>query len=145
MKFRLPSEQEWRYAAGSKNEKAISPFPNDNILSCDPTITGKKKSKNEKDTTKHCLYLGNIKTDKGYQADGGFHTTSVSSYRPNAFGIYNTFGNVAEMTSTKGVVKGGSWDDVFEDCTFDKNLKLSAPDSRVGFRIVMEIYPNQTK
>ena len=139
--FRLPTEQEWRYAAGSKNEKAISPFPNDNILSCDPIITGKKKSKNETDTTEHCLYLGNIKTDKGYQADGGFHTTSVTSYRPNAFGIFNTFGNVAEMTSTKGIVKGGSWDDVFEDCTFDKNSKLSAPDSRVGFRIMMEVVP----
>ncbi len=139
VRFRLPTEQEWRYAAGSKNEKAITPFPNDNILSCDPAITGKKKSKNETDTTEHCLYLGNIKTDKGYQADGGFHTTSVTSYLPNAFGIYNTFGNVAEMTSTKGIVKGGSWDDVFEDCTFDKNSKLSAPDSRVGFRMVMEI------
>ena len=139
VRFRLPTEQEWRYAAGSKNEKAITPFPNDNILSCDPTITGKKISKNETDTTEHCLYLGNIKTDKGYQADGGFHTTSVTSYLPNAFGIYNTFGNVAEMISTKGIVKGGSWDDVFEDCTFDKNSKLSAPDSRVGFRMVMEI------
>ena len=43
------------------------------------------------------------------------------------------------MTSTKGVIKGGSWDDVFEDCKFDKNSTLVAPDSRVGFRIIMEI------
>ena len=140
--FRLPSEQEWRYAAGSKNEKSISPFPNDNILSCDPAITGKKKSKNEIDTTEHCLYLGNIKTDKGYQADGGFHTISVTSYRPNAFGIYNTFGNVAEMTSTKGVIKGGSWADLFSECTFDKNANYSDLDPRVGFRIMMEVIPD---
>ena len=46
------------------------------------------------------------------------------------------------MTSTKGVIKGGSWDDVFEECTFDKNSKLSAPDSRVGFRIMMEVLPD---
>lgn len=140
--FRLPTEQEWRYAAGSKNEKARSPFPNDRIISCDPPITGKKKSKNETDTTEHFLYLGNIKTDKGYQADGGFHTTSVTSYLPNGLGIYNTFGNVSEMTSTKDVIKGGSWGDLFSECTFDKNATYSAPDPRVGFRILMEVVPN---
>jgi formylglycine-generating enzyme required for sulfatase activity len=136
--FRLPTEQEWRYAAGSKNEKTITPFPNDNILSCNP----KNKSNRSNDTSSHCLYLGNIKTAEGYQADGGFSTTTVTSYPPNSLGIYNTFGNVAEMTNTKGIIKGGSWDDVFEDCTFDKNATYATPDPRVGFRIMMEIVPD---
>ncbi len=139
--FRLPTEQEWRYAAGSKNAKALTPFPNDNIYNCDPTITGKKKSKNAMDTTMQCMYLGNIKTDKGYHADGGFHTLKVESYVPNQLGLYTTFGNVAEMTSTKGVIKGGSWADVFEDCTFDKNATYGDVDPRVGFRIMMEVVP----
>lgn len=139
--FRLPTEQEWRYAAGSKNAKALTPFPNDNIYNCDPTITGKKKSKNAMDTTMQCMYLGNIKTDKGYHADGGFHTLKVESYVPNQLGLYTTFGNVAEMTSTKGVIKGGSWADVFEDCTFDKNVTYGDVDPRVGFRIMMEVVP----
>jgi formylglycine-generating enzyme required for sulfatase activity len=167
--FRLPTEQEWRYAAGSKNEKAITPFPNDQILTNDPKSLGIK-------TDASSCYLGNIKferksveepqiipkkdtiqpTDKkgvvdgvfisgkgkySYHDDGGFHTVTVSSYYPNALGLYNTFGNVAEMTSTKGVIKGGSWDDVFDDCTFDKNSTLAAPDSRVGFRIMMKVIP----
>ncbi len=167
VRFRLPTEQEWRYAAGSKNEKAITPFPNDQILTNDPKSLGIK-------TDASSCYLGNIKferktvekpqiipkkdtlqfTDKkgvvdgvfisgkgkySYHDDGGFHTIKVSSYYPNALGLYNTFGNVAEMTSTKGVIKGGSWDDVFDDCTFDKNSTLTAPDSRVGFRMIMEI------
>lgn len=139
--FRLPTEQEWRYAAGSKNAKALTPFPNDKIYNCDPTITGKKKSKNSTDTTMQCMYLGNIKTDKGYHADGGFHTLKVESYVPNQLGLHNMFGNVAEMTSTKGVIKGGSWDDVFEDCTFDKNATYGDVDPRVGFRIMMEVVP----
>jgi len=140
--FRLPTEQEWRYAAGSKNEKARSPFPNDSIISCDPPITGKKKLKNETNAIKKCKYLGNIKTDLGLQMDGGFHTSSVTSYLPNGLGIYNTFGNVSEMTSTKDVIKGGSWADLFSECTFDKNATYSAPDPRVGFRIMMEVVPN---
>ncbi len=140
--FRLPSEQEWRYAAGSKNAKAISPFPNDNILTCDPTITGKKKSKNATDTTKNCMYLANIKTDKGYQADGGFQMLPVHTYPSNDLGLHNTFGNVAEFTSTKGIIKGGSWADLFSECTFDKNVTYSAPDPRVGFRIMMEVVPD---
>jgi hypothetical protein len=139
--FRLPTEQEWRYAAGSKNEKATTPFPNDDILSCDPAITGKKKSKNETDTTEHCLYLGNIKTDKGYQADGGFQMLPVHTYPSNDLGLHNTFGNVAEMTSTKGIIKGGSWADLFSECTFDKNATYGDLDPRVGFRMIMEVIP----
>ena len=141
--FRLPTEQEWRYAAGSKNEKAITSFPNDNILTSNPNIKELKAlGKFTKDGVSIPIcYLGNIKTDSGYQADGGFHTTNVTSYPPNALGIYNTFGNVAEMTSTKGIIKGGSWADLFSECTFDKNTTYSAPDPRVGFRIMMEVVP----
>ena len=142
--FRLPTEQEWRYAAGSKNEKAITSFPNDNILTSNPNIKELKAlGKFTKDGVSIPIcYLGNIKTDSGYQADGGFHTTNVTSYPPNALGIYNTFGNVAEMTSTKGVIKGGSWADLFSECTFDKNATYSATDPRVGFRIMMEVVPD---
>jgi hypothetical protein len=77
-----------------------------------------------------------------YHDDGGFHMLKVDSYIPNALGLYNTFGNVAEMTSTKGVIKGGSWADLFSECTFDKNSTYAAPDPRVGFRMMMEIIPD---
>jgi formylglycine-generating enzyme required for sulfatase activity len=143
--FRLPTEQEWRYAAGSKNEKAITPFPHDNIITKDPKSFGLKNTHISRlDGTEFSIcYLGNIKTDSmRYQDDGGFHTVKSESYAPNPLGIYNTFGNVAEMTSTKGIIKGGSWADLFWECTFDKNATYSAPDPRVGFRIMMEVVPD---
>jgi len=120
--FRLPTQEEWRTAAGSGNPKAITPFPNNQIKNASG------------------CYLGNIQTSPGrYFDDGGFHMVKVSSYNPNERGFFNTLGNVAEMTSTKGKVIGGSWYNLFEDCTFDKTMDISGPDPGVGFRVVMEI------
>jgi formylglycine-generating enzyme required for sulfatase activity len=121
--FRLPTELEWRTAAGSGDPKAISPFPNNDIKTSD---------------NKH--YLGNIRTSKErFFDDGGFHQVNVKMYDPNKLGLFNTFGNVSEMTSTKGTALGGSWYNLFEECTFDKTEQYSNPDPTVGFRVVMEI------
>ena len=120
--FRLPTELEWRTAAGSGDPKAITPFPNNSI-------------KNSSD-----CYLANIQPVKGrFFDDGGFHQVKVTSYQPNKLGIFNTFGNVSEMTSTKGTALGGSWFDLFEDCTFDRKQSYSTPMPTIGFRVVMEI------
>lgn len=120
--FRLPTELEWRTAAGSGNPKAITPFPNDQIKTCDK------------------CYLGNIKTSpEKFFEDGGFHQVKVHSYDPNKMGFYNTLGNVSEMIGTKGIALGGSWYNLFEECTFDKTQQYSNPDPTVGFRVVMEI------
>ena len=141
--FRLPTEQEWRYAAGSKNAKALTPFQNGinltsgtkSSLNYNPLIYSNNGSKIElKHTNKNFEATNYINNNES-------HIVVANSYFPNDLGLYNTFGNVAEMTNTKGVIKGGSWADVFEDCTFDKNVTYSAPDPRVGFRIMMEVVP----
>lgn len=120
--FRLPTELEWKTAAGSGDPKATTPFPNNQITTAD----------------KH--YLGNIKTSSDrYFDDGGYHTVKVHSYDSNKMGLYNTLGNVSEMTTKRGVALGGSWSNLFEECTFDKTQSYSNPDPGVGFRVVMEI------
>lgn len=123
--FRLPTELEWRTAAGSGNPKAITPFPNDKIQTCDK------------------CYLGNVRTSKErFFDDGGFHQVKVHSYEPNQMGFYTMLGNVSEMTNSKGKALGGSWYDLFEDCTFDKTQTYTHPEPTIGFRVVMEVIEN---
>jgi formylglycine-generating enzyme len=82
-RFRLPSEQEWEWAArGGRNE---SPYPWGG-----PYIINKKG-----------CYLANFKPQRGnYSADGGLYTVPVDKYAPNDYGLKNMSGNVSEWTST---------------------------------------------
>lgn len=122
VRFRLPTEEEWRYVAGNRNNRALTPFENDSIKAC---ATG--------------CYQANIKTGpQRFFDDGGFHTVKVKSYPPSKLGLYNMLGNAAEMTMG-GTIKGGSWADLFDQCKFDQSQTFSLPDPRVGFRIVMEV------
>lgn len=100
-KFRLPTEAEWEYAA-----KAIVENREYN------TIKGRKKyAWNGKYTrNKSRRYRGdqlaNFKQGKGdysgvpgWSNDGGDITMKVKSYKPNAFGLYDMSGNVAEWVA----------------------------------------------
>jgi len=100
-KFRLPTEAEWEYAA-----KAIVENREYN------TIKGRKKyAWNGKYTRNKSRrfrgdQLANFKQGKGdysgvpgWSNDGGDITMKVKSYKPNAFGLYDMSGNVAEWVA----------------------------------------------
>ncbi|MGV6845158.1 MAG: gliding motility lipoprotein GldJ [Lutibacter sp.] len=100
-KFRLPTEAEWEYAA-----KAIVENREYN------NIRGRKKYAWEGKYTRNKTrryrgdQLANFKQGKGdysgvpgWSNDGGDITMPVKSYKPNAFGLYDMSGNVAEWVA----------------------------------------------
>jgi gliding motility-associated lipoprotein GldK len=79
--FRLPSEEQWEWAA--RGGRTQSPYPWGG-----PYIVNKKG-----------CYLANFKPNRGnYSADGGLYTVRADAYWPNDYGLYNMSGNVAEWT-----------------------------------------------
>lgn len=105
--------------------------------------------KNSPVNTKGC-YLGNFKVMEksvcpGLHKDGipngdGFATMGeVGSYFPNAIGLFDVVGNVAEMTAEKGKACGGSWNHPAQESTIRSINTYAKPDAAVGFRVFMEI------
>ena len=145
--YRLPSEQEWEYAARGGIKNGMYPWGG-------PYVTDEK-----------ACFLANFKSERGdYAADGALFTAEARSYKPNGYNLYNMAGNVAEWCddtynqeayvmnptmlakSAKGdqspykVVRGGSWRDAsyfLQVATRDKENGDSAR-SYIGFRTVVK-------
>ena len=155
LEYRLPTDQEFEYAArGGRNQ---SKYP-----------WGGPYLRN----TKACL-MANFKVGRGnYMDDGGMFTVNVKSYFPNDYGLYNMAGNVSEWTATaynqsaapllldfnpnftyvaktgdskylkRKVVRGGSWKDIgfFLQNSVATFEYQDQPRSYIGFRCVSS-YP----
>lgn len=57
----------------------------------------------------------------------------------NGFGMQHIIGNVAEMTATKGVAKGGSFKTSVQDLKLDSRQLYQGPQSWLGFRCVATV------
>lgn len=151
LRYRLPTEQEFEYAARGGRTQAKYPW-------------GGPYIKN----TKSCL-LANFKVGRGnYTDDGGLYTVDAKAYLPNDYGLYNMAGNVAEWTVTaynrsstsllldfspyytntaKGakVVRGGSWKDMgfFLQNSVGTYEYQDKARSYIGFRCVSD-FPGNT-
>ena len=121
-RYRLPSKEEWEYAASADLD--IKRYP-----------LGFKKSIFSNSELASNTKNGN-KEIKKLQFTA---TVPVSSYKTNKYKIYCMIGNVAEMTLTKGISKGGSWIHNTSDCEIRKEIKYEKPEKWLGFRCACEL------
>lgn len=92
------------------------------------TIKDIKKLKKEK------------KSDCNYSKGDGLFLFEKGVYFSNDIGVYDIYGNVAEMVEDSNLVKGGSWNSYSELATIAKSEPWNAKASpMVGFRPVLRI------
>lgn len=106
LQFRLPTEHEWEHAARAGSSTRY-------YFGDDAGVLGQ-----------HAWFEANQKVP-GYRA--------VGSKRPNAWGLYDMHGNMAEWVLQPGVVKmdqqilkGGCWESKAEDCCIDSVMKYKS-------------------
>ena len=146
--YRLPTEAQWEYACRAGK---TTPFHyGDALHSGMANFDGRFEYPPCGDSTFFC-----------HNPDGAYlgQTSSVGSYTPNAWGVYDMHGNVGEfcqdywgeslpggdVTDPKGpevdslrVIRGGTWGDHANDCrsTRRANIDPSESDRGLGFRVV---------
>jgi hypothetical protein len=135
--YRLPTNDEWEYAArGGLTEKR---FP------WGDTITHSEANYGSTDS-----YSYDISPTRGYHPDydnGGFpYTSPAGSFAANGYGLYDMSGNVSEwctdwypgLGGTYRIIRGGSWgfDASFARCGNPYWYYPDDTDRNIGFRTV---------
>ncbi len=133
-KYRLPTIDEWEmFASGGKD---INKWP----YGLDSTLTEVKRKWVR---SFNCIYNSidslNISRELTATIERPDITAPIESFIPNGFGLYNTIGNVSEMTAIKGIAKGGNYSMSVKECTIKSEQFYSDPTSWLGFRCVCDI------
>lgn len=117
VEFRLPTKNEWEYAALGGKEPANRDYPWNGVY-C---------------RNKNGVFLAQ------HKAIGlSFGPATISSFYPNEFGLYNMSGNVAEMINNEEIVKGGSWNQTEDQIKIQSEMPLQK-SPLVGFRPIMTL------
>ena len=116
--YRLPSEDEWEYAAraGSRDALPSGPLPN-----CDSASW----------KLSHVAW---------FRANSGRRPHAVAKRRPNRWRLYDIAGNVAEWTHERAV-RGGSWGSPARDVRYSARSEHAGTyaSPRIGLRVVRSL------
>lgn len=125
VEYRLPTEKEWAaVAARGYSEAERSHGYRDSLL-----YKGKLCQ----------MYNYKVTTPCEHRVKQGSTVATLDiagSYMPDKVGVYELFGNVSEMTLTKGVSKGGNYTLYASQCHPDSTQTYSKPEVWLGFRCV---------
>jgi formylglycine-generating enzyme required for sulfatase activity len=114
LKYRLPTREEWE------------------TLAMNGASIFKNKGKNQRSEMRlNCAVDDSLTNAHDV-------TAPVKAFEKNRFGLYQMFGNLAEMISEPEVAKGGSWKHRVEICRAGLDQKYTKPESWLGFRCVCD-------
>ena len=136
--FRLPTREEWVYAAKGGFDQSPYPWGGPNLRNkkgcylANYRPVGDQNIASDDDGN---VYVVEKKGGHLYD-DGAFFTASVNSYEPNNYGLYNMSGNVAELVAKEDVVMGGHWMSTGYDIRVTSHEEFKGPNPFTGFRLV---------
>ncbi len=141
--FRLPSKQEWIYAAkgGLKN----NPYPwggpytrnAKGVYLANYNIVGEHNLKANENGKPEIVDHPKYKVE--FLKDIVFGPATTKSYFKNDFGLYNMAGNVAELVADENVAMGGHWKSYGNDIQITSQINFEGSNPFVGFRPVMSV------
>ncbi len=153
LKFRLPTHEEWIYAAKGglelstygwggpylRNSKGQS-LANYTRIGAENVHYNLEKGEYEIVFTQHSGRT--IATTLG---DGGDVTAPAKSYWPNGYYLYNLNGNVSEMVADKNIIVGGDWRSPGYDIRNYSYKEYTGANPITGFRVVASYVDTEKK
>ena len=136
--YRLPTKLQFYCAAKGGYEESTYPWSgpflinSKGLLQCNYRRYG-DEAIHKDENGKYVL----AKSDYNYIDVENGSPGPVTDFFPNAFGLYNMSGNVAEMILQAGIAMGGSWDDTGYDVRIKSEQQYTEPSPKIGFRLVL--------
>lgn len=159
VEYRLPTEAEWQQAAAGPLGSGHTPA---SLVPPSPKARPKPVATRKEPGLDSCLVALRIPAASAiyklpYNLRENYYTTETNQVfecsvkpgqlgleyvyvnPPNYLGLYNIIGNAAEMTTSKGVAKGGSFQSSMLNLKLESQQLYQGPQSWLGFRCVATV------